>query len=129
MVVRDWLSNAMNDIMNCLKNGKSETKVWPANKLMLNVFDIMKSQGYIKEIEVIDEKKFKIANIKLGKLHECKAIKPRLVVRHKFYDKYIRRYLPSRNMGMLIVSTNKGVMPHREAMEKGLGGQLIAYCF
>ncbi len=129
MVVRDWLSNALNDIMNCLKVGKSETKIWPVNNLMLNVFDIMKKHGYLKDVEIIDEKKFKVANIKIGKLHECKAIKPRFVVRHKFYDKYIRRYLPSRNIGILIVSTNKGVMTHHEAIEKGLGGILIAYCF
>lgn len=80
-------------------------------------------------ILVIDKGKFKIVKVRIGKLHECKAIKPRFVVRKKFYSKYMQRYLPSRNVGILIVSTNQGLMTHREAIEKGLGGVLIAYCF
>jgi len=129
MVVRDWLSNALNDLMNCLRAGKKETEIWPASKLMLNVFEIMKKHGYIDNYEIIDEGKFKRVKVKIGKLHECKAIKPRFVVRKKFYDKYLRRYLPSRHIGILIVSTSKGLMTHREAIENGLGGVLIAYCF
>ena len=129
MVVRDWLSNALNDINNMIKVKKKETTIWPVNKLMLNVFAIMKQHGYLEDFSIMDNKKFKIAKIKIGKLHECKAIKPRFVVRHKFLEKYIRRYLPAMNIGILIISTNKGLMTHHEALEKGVGGVLIAYCF
>ncbi|MEM1535151.1 MAG: 30S ribosomal protein S8 [Candidatus Pacearchaeota archaeon] len=130
MVVRDWLSNALNDIMNCIKTGKFETRVWPVNKLMLNVFELMKKHGYIEEIKISQEKNYKIAELKISKkLHECRAIKPRFTVKKKFFDKYVRRYLPARDIGLLIVSTDKGVMNYQEAIEKGLGGVLIAYCF
>jgi small subunit ribosomal protein S8 len=129
MVVRDWLSNALNDIKNNLMVGKKETTIWPVNKLMLNVFSLMKKHGFLEDVEVSDKGKYKVTKIKIGKLHECKAIKPRFVVRKKFLEKYIRRYLPARDVGILIISTNKGLMTHQEAMEKGLGGVLIAYCF
>lgn len=129
MVVKDWLSNALNDFMNCLKVGKKQTEIWPVNNLMLDVLKIMKNNGYLEDYEIVNEKKFRRAKVKIGNLHECKAIKPRFVVRKKFFDKYMRRYLPSRNVGILIVSTNQGVMTHKEAIEKGLGGVLIAYCF
>ena len=129
MVVRDWLSNGLNHIMNCLRVNKKEVEVWPINNLMLEVLKIMKQHGYIENFKVIEENKKRGVKLKIGNLHECKAIKPRYVVRKKFYDKYIRRFLPSKNIGIIIVSTNKGLMTHHEAMEKGLGGVLIAYCF
>jgi small subunit ribosomal protein S8 len=129
MVVRDWLSNALNDIKNNLLVGKEETVVWPVNKLMLDVFLLMKQHGFLQNVEVIEKGKYKVAKIKIGKLHECKAIKPRFVVRKKFLEKYIKRYLPARDVGILIISTNKGLMTHQEAIEKGLGGVLIGYCF
>ncbi|MEM2707643.1 MAG: 30S ribosomal protein S8 [Candidatus Pacearchaeota archaeon] len=129
MVVRDWLSNALNHFMNCLRVGKKETEIWPVNNLMLNVFEIMKKHGYIESYEISKEKNARKVKVKLGNIHECKAIKPRYVVRKKFYDKYMQRYLPARNIGILIISTNQGLMTHSEAIEKGLGGVLIAYCY
>jgi len=44
-------------------------------------------------------------------------------------EQYIKRFLPARDIGILIISTSKGLMTHKEAMEKGAGGSLIAYCF
>ena len=44
-------------------------------------------------------------------------------------EKYRRRYLPSRKMGTLIVSTNKGLMTHEEAENEKIGGSLIAFFY
>ena len=44
-------------------------------------------------------------------------------------DKYIRRYLPARNIGTVIISTNKGMMTHKEAAEEKIGGCVIAYFY
>ena len=40
-----------------------------------------------------------------------------------------RTFLPSYNRGMLLVTTNQGVMSHHEAANKGLGGFLIGYVY
>jgi len=128
MVVRDWLSAAMNNIMNAKKAGNKEVVFIPSTKLIVEVLKIMKDNGYIEKFEVKKEK-FEKVIIKVGKLNECMAIKPRFFVKKDEFDKYIRRYLPSRKYGILIVSTNKGIMTHQEAIEKGIGGSLLAYCF
>jgi len=60
---------------------------------------------------------------------DCKAIKPRFSANKIQIEKYRRRYLPARNLGIIIVSTNKGLMTHEEAMEKGIGGSLIGYFY
>ncbi|HEB47012.1 MAG TPA: 30S ribosomal protein S8 [Candidatus Pacearchaeota archaeon] len=37
--------------------------------------------------------------------------------------------LPARNIGTVIVSTNKGLMTHEEALQEKIGGSLIAYFY
>jgi len=128
MVVRDWLSAMLNDIMNCKKAEKKETVIMPISNLMLEVLKILKENEYLEDYK-IEEDKFKRVIIKIKKINKCGAIKPRFFVKKDEFDKYIKRYLPSRGFGVLIVSTNKGLMTHREAIEKGIGGSLIAYCY
>ncbi|MFH1823405.1 MAG: 30S ribosomal protein S8 [archaeon] len=128
MVVRNWISAMMNDIMNCKRSGLIETEITPVSKLIVSILEILKKEEYIKNFEIMDEK-FKKLKVTLGLINECKAINPRFFVKKDGYDKYIKRFLPSRNLGILIVSTNKGLMTHKEAIENGYGGSLIAYCF
>ncbi len=128
MTTRDWLSSMLNDLVNCKRAGKRETVVIPSSRLILEVLKIMKDNGYIEEFRVEKEKFDKIV-IVIGKLNDCRAIKPRFFVKKEDYEKYIRRYLPARQLGILIVSTNKGIMTHKDAIEKGMGGSLLAYCY
>ncbi len=128
MVVRDWLSTMLNDIMNCKKAGKKETTITPVSNLMLGVLKILKENDYIEDFKV-EEDKFRKVVIKIKKINKCGSIKPRFFVKKNGFDKYIRRYLPARGFGIIIVSTNKGLMTHREAIEKNIGGSLIAYCY
>ena len=45
------------------------------------------------------------------------------------YEKFEKRYLPAKGFGIIIVSTPKGLMIHKEAISKVTGGKLIAYCY
>ncbi len=128
MVVKDHLSAMMNDLLNCKKASKRETIVIPATNLILDVLKIMKKEGYIQNFKV-EEDKFKKVTIQIGKINKCGSIKPRFYVQKKEIRKYVKRYLPARNFGIIILSTDKGIMTHNEAIEKNLGGTLIAYIF
>ena len=90
---------------------------------------MMKEQRYI-DYEIKDENESKpYVIVKLLKLNVCKAIKPRYSVTTERVEKYLRRYLPSRNFGTVIISTNKGLMTHDEAEKNNIGGSLIAYFY
>lgn len=128
MVVKDHLSAMMNDLMNCKKAHKAETVVIPSTKLLIEVLTLMKKYGYVESFKEIDDKIKKIV-IKLGKINKCNSIKPRFYVQKKEIYRYIERYLPSRNIGILIISTNKGLLTQHEVIEKNIGGSLIAYCY
>ena len=128
MTTRDLLASMLNDLINCKKAGKKETVMIPVSNLTLAVLKILKDNGYIEDFKV-EKDKFDKVIITIGKLNACGAIKPRFFVQKKSFEKYIKRYLPSRNLGILIVSTNKGIITHKEAIEKGIGGSLLAYCY
>lgn len=77
----------------------------------------------------MEDEKTNAIKVEIGKLNECKAIRPRFYVTVKEIEKYVRRYLPARDFGYVIISTNKGLLTHNEAIEKNIGGSLIAYFF
>jgi small subunit ribosomal protein S8 len=133
MTLLDPLANALATITNCEMRRKNEAVLWPASKLLINVLRVMQRYGYIGEFEYIDDGRWgKIVVQLLGRINKAGVVKPRIPV--KYMDllrmpHHIRRYLPSKDIGILIISTNQGVLSHREAIEKHLGGVLIAYVY
>jgi len=99
-------------------------------KAQLEVLNTLKKEGYIGEFEHIDDKrggKFKIKL--LAKISKCGAITPRFKVKKDEYGVWERQFLPSYDRGMLLVTTNQGVMSHKEAVDKNIGGFLIGYVY
>ena len=130
MVMNDTLAAALAKISQYEKQGKQESIISPASKSIANVLGIMKEFGYIKGYERIKEGKKEHFKIKLmGKINAAGVIKPRYSVRKDEFEKYEKRYLPSRDMGIMIVSTVEGMVAHDKAKEKKIGGKLIAYCY
>lgn len=130
MVMNDTLANALAIIANSEARRSKECIVYPASKLIGNVLRVMQVHGYIGEFELIDDGrggKFRIQL--LGNINACKAIKPRFSVKLKEFEEYKRMFLPSRNIGILILSTPLGVLSHKEAEAKHVGGKLLAYVY
>ncbi len=124
---QDVVADVLNMIMNCKKKKDKEITVKRYSKLLLKVLDIAKRHGYIEEFNLNEKEKF--LKIKIGKLNECKAIKPRFYVTVEEIEKYVRRFLPARNFGIIVISTSFGLLTHEEAYEKNIGGSLISYFY
>lgn len=126
----DNISNVFSTIKNAEKIGRKECIVGPADSNMIkNILKIIQKEGYIGEFEQIADGKggkFKIQL--LGRINDCKTIKPRHSVQKDEYTKFEKRYLPSIGFGTLIISTPDGLMTHNNAKEK-IGGMLIAYIY
>ena len=121
---QDIIADALNQIMNAKKARKTSVVIQKHSKLLRNILDIAKENGYLDyEINGTELK------VEIFKLNELKAVKPRYTVSVKNINKYVRRYLPAKNFGFVIVSTNQGLMKAEEAEEQNLGGCLIAYMF
>ena len=121
---QDVISDALNQIMNAKRARKSSLVVKKYSNLLLDVLELAKKHKYIEEYKT----KGKELEIKF-RLNVCRAIKPRFTIGVKDIEKYIRRYLPARDFGIVIISTSQGLMTQDEILEKNLGGSLIAYFY
>ncbi len=125
----DVLADALNKIKVCESKGKYECSV-PSTKLVRAVLDTMKKEGYIKEYAEYSEAKAKRLNVTLSKrINDIGVIKPRHATKAREFQEYENRYIPSKDFGILVVSTPKGIMTNAEAKAEGTGGRLIAYVY
>jgi small subunit ribosomal protein S8 len=124
------IANGLTTIMNNEMRNKRECVISPASKLLGRVLRIMQLNGYIGEFEFIDDGrsgKFKVQL--LGRINKCGAIKPHFSVKVEEIEEWEKKFLPSRDVGILIISTPKGVQSHRDAKEKRVGGRLLAFVY
>jgi len=130
MTLNDTLSNALSQIVNCEKIGRKECLIKPASKIILEVLNILNKRGYIGSFKIVADgnKRCIVLNL-LGSVNKCGSIKPRYGVKKGDFEKFEARYLPAKGFGFLIVSTSKGIMTYNEAIENGIGGKLLAYCY
>jgi len=124
---QDNVADALNMMRNAKMAGKETIEIKKISNLLIEILKIMKQKEAIKKYKI--NPKDKSVEITIGNISGCKAIKPRFTVEKGEIEKYIRRYLPARGIGTMIVSTNKGLMTHEEAQEEGMGGCLIAYFY
>lgn len=124
---QDIVADALNMMKNAKKAKKDVVRISRISNVLIEVLKIMKQKDAIKRYKI--DSKNKSIVVVLGDLFECKAIKPRFTVNKTQIEKYRRRYLPARDIGTIIVSTNKGLLTHEEAVEEKIGGCLIAYFY
>ena len=130
MPATNILANLFVTLYNNETRRKGECTILPTSKLGIEVLKTLQKDGYIGEFEHIDDKrggKFKIKL--LAKITKCGAISPRFKVKTDEYNNWEQQYLPAYDRGMLLVTTNQGVMSHHEATQKGIGGFLIGYVY
>lgn len=126
----DIISDAISKIKNAEKAGKNQVIIKPISNLLLKILDLLKEKGYVGSYEIHQDSKgnFIVLNL-IHSINDISTIKPRFPVKVDDYEKFEKRYLPAKDFGIIIVSTDKGLMTHIDAKAKKLGGKLIAYCY
>ena len=130
MVMTDPIADLLTRIRNANMVRHEKLEV-PASKMKKDVADILKREGFIRDVEFIEDNKQGILRIflKYGANNErvitgIKRIsKPGLRVYAKAGD--VPRVL--NGLGIAIVSTSQGVISDKEARAKKIGGEVIAY--
>ena len=121
---QDIVSDGLNQIMNAKKARKTNLVINKHSKLLKYILNLAKDNGLI-DYKIQESKLL----IEIKDLNYIMAIKPRYTVPVKKIDYYVRRYLPAKNFGFVVVSTNQGLMDHKKAEKENLGGCLIAYMY
>jgi small subunit ribosomal protein S8 len=126
----DNLANVLSAIGNHEKVSKPTLVTKSNSKVVQQVLNVLKTEGYVLDYSVENDGKGGILTINLGaNVNGVGAIKPRFAVKANGFTKFEKRYLPAQGFGVLVVSTPQGIMTHEQAKQQNLGGKLLAYCY
>ncbi len=129
-MLNDPLANTLSNVMNHEKIGKNECIISPMSKTIKKVLDVLNRLGYLGQTEELTKEKGGVYRINLlGSINKCGVIKPRFSFKFGEIVKFEKRFLPAEGMGVLIVTTPKGIMTNVEAKKARIGGKLLAYCY
>ena len=125
---QDPIADMLTRIRNANRVGRQKVLI-PKSKICLGIAQVLKDEGYINDYDVIDDErqgsirvtlKYSMAGEKV--IHAIdRQSKPGCRVYRGVGD------LPNvlNGMGIVVVSTSKGVMSDRKAREANVGGELI----
>ncbi|AMA74413.1 MULTISPECIES: 30S ribosomal protein S8 [Aneurinibacillus] len=130
MVMTDPIADMLTRIRNANMVRHEKLEV-PASKIKLAIANLLKEEGFIRDVEYVEDNKQGILRIflKYGANNErvingLKRIsKPGLRVYAKKGE--IPRVLGG--LGIAILSTSKGVMTDKQARQQQVGGEVLAY--
>jgi small subunit ribosomal protein S8 len=130
MVMTDPIADLLTRIRNANMVRHEKLEV-PASNIKKEIAEILKREGFIRDVEYIEDNKQGIIRmfLKYGSSNErvitgLKRIsKPGLRVYAKADE--VPRVL--NGLGIALVSTSQGVLTDKEARAKQVGGEVIAY--
>lgn len=130
MVMTDPIADFLTRVRNA-NAARHATVEIPASKVKRDMAEILKSEGFVKNVEFVEDDKQGVIRIflKYGPNNErvlsgLKRIsKPGLRV----YAKSDEMPKVLNGLGIAIVSTSEGVLTDKNARSKRIGGEVLAY--
>ena len=130
MTVTDPIADMLTRIRNANRAFHEEVEM-PASKLKLEIARILRSEGFIRDYKLIADKKQGILKVYL----KFAPNKERVISGIRRMSKpggriYVgKRDIPSvfGGLGIVILSTPKGVMTDKECKELGTAGEVLCY--
>lgn len=130
MVVNDPIADMLTRIRNANQMRYKEVEV-PASKIKIEIARILKEEGFVSDYQIKENnvQDIIVLNLKYAQNKErvitgLKRIsKPGLRVYAKATD--VPKVL--NGLGIAIISTSSGVVTDKQAREKSLGGEVLAY--
>lgn len=130
MVMTDPTADFLTRVRNA-NEARHETVEVPASNLKRNIANILKDEGFIRDVEYIEDNKQGVLKLTLKYGQEGERVitgikrisKPGLRVYAGAQD--VPKVL--NGLGIAIVSTSEGVVTDKVARSKHIGGEVIAY--
>ena len=130
MVTTDPIADMLTRIRNA-NSSKHKTVDIPASNMKKSIAKILLDEGYIKEVEEIENDNQGIIRITLK--YDEKGT--RVIDGIKRISKPGLRVYASKDelpqvlngLGIALISTSKGIKTDKEARKEGLGGEVLAY--
>ena len=130
MVMTDPIADFLTRIRNA-NQANHEVLEAPASNIKKGIAEILKREGFVKNVEYIEDDKQGIIRLflKYGQNGEkvITGLKRVSTPGLRIYKK--REDLPKvlNGLGIAIISTSEGLLTDKEARQKNVGGEVIAY--
>jgi len=128
-VVSDPVADMLTRIRNANEMRHKSLSV-PASKLKLEITRILKDEGFIREYKYKEDNKQGQLTIYLKYIDKEKTINNLKRISKPGLKVYVNKdEIPEvlGGFGIAILSTSKGVMTGKEALQRHLGGEVICY--
>jgi len=130
MSVTDPLADMFTVIRNAGTAKKEKVEV-PSSKLKLQVLELLKKEGYIKNYKHADDGKQGTINVYLKfKKDQTPVISNIKRISKPSLRVYVgKNEIPRvlRGLGRAIISTSSGVLTDKQARSQGVGGEVVCY--
>ncbi|BDI01212.1 30S ribosomal protein S8 [Ligilactobacillus murinus] len=128
------MTDPIADFLTRIRNAnmvKHESVEVPASKMKKNIADILKNEGFVRDVEYIEDDKQGIIRVflKYGKNNERVISGIRRISKPGLRSYVKADEVPKvlNGLGIAIVSTSEGVMTDKDARAKKIGGEVVAY--
>ena len=129
-------NDSLSDMLARIKNAHQAKKVSTSclkSKLNMNVLNVLKAEGYIRDFKDVEERKG-ISSIKIDLKYYngnpvIKKIKRISKPGIRIYSKINELNKPYGGLGISILSTPKGVMSDQQAKKNNGGGEILCEVF
>ncbi len=129
-MTRDLLNDALVTLRHADRDGRPKVEIAPTSKLIGEVLRLFREHRYVDEFTFVPTGRGGKYEVALSRrINSCGVVKPRVAVRYDSLERYEARYLPAQDFGLLVLSTNRGLVGHPEAREMKIGGRLLAYVY
>ncbi|AWZ39447.1 30S ribosomal protein S8 [Ligilactobacillus murinus DSM 20452 = NBRC 14221] len=128
------MTDPIADFLTRIRNAnmvKHESVEVPASKMKKNIAEILKNEGFVRDVEYIEDDKQGIIRVflKYGKNNERVISGIRRISKPGLRSYVKADEVPKvlNGLGIAIVSTSEGVMTDKDARAKKIGGEVVAY--
>ena len=123
-MVRDYIAEVVNGLKMASRAGK-DVAVLPYSKLVENILEVLKKEGYVSSIEKKGKKVIKFIEVKLNPEMPVNGGQRVSHMSKRVYKGSKEIVASSRMQGFYILTTPKGVMTGKEAKKKNVGGEIL----
>ena len=128
------ITDAIGDMLTRIRNAgvaKHETVDVPASNIKKAIADILLEEGFIRNIEVIEDGKQGIIRLTL----KYAPVKKHVISGIKRISKPGLRVYANKNeipkvlggLGIAVLSTSRGILTDKKARTEGVGGEVLAF--
>lgn len=128
------MTDPIADFLTRIRNAnmvRHDSVLVPASKIKMDIAQILKNEGYVRDVEYIEDDKQGVIRVFL----KYGSDKERVITGLKRISKPgLRSYVKSdavpkvlNGLGTAIISTSEGVITDKEARAKNIGGEVLAY--